>query len=256
MLSTLSREMPTGILGIFFVTQWVGLYSIAYRILSVPVQVLGGAIAQVYLPAARDARRSGRLDSFTLTLFDRLLTISFTPMLVVAIAAPELISILLGQRWAVAGEILQCLMPSLLIGFIASPLSQLFSVLERQQEKLVFNIAVFTTRLISLIVGGMLGDPILAIIMYSASGTIFWMLQCFWILRMSQITSQVITAHVIAEILRALPFIIFALGAQNYYAGSPRRIVLAISITLAVFIAFRWKELLGPGMLKSSTAPE
>ena len=73
---------------------------------------------------------------------------------------------------------------------------------------------------------------------------------------MSQITSQVITAHVIAEILRALPFIIFALGVQNYYAGSPRRISLAIGITLAVFIALRGKEFLGPGILKKSYAPD
>jgi O-antigen/teichoic acid export membrane protein len=252
MLGTLSREMPTGILGIFFVTQWVGLYSIANRILSVPLQVLGGSIAQVYLPVALDAKRSGRLDSFTLTIFDRLLSISFTPMLVVAIGAPELISTLLGERWLMAGEILQYLMPSLLMVFIASPLSEVFSVLERQQEKLVFNIALFITRLISLVVGGMLGDPILAIIMYSASGTIFWMLQCFWILRLSQITSQTITAHIMAEILHALPFIIFAIGVENYYEGSPRRISLAICITIVTFIAFRWKEFLGPGMLKKS----
>jgi len=256
LLSTLSREMPAGILGIFFVTQWVGLYSVAHRILSVPLQVLGGSIAQVYLPVARDARRSGHLDSFTLTIFDRLLGISFTPMLVVAIGAPELISTLLGQRWVVAGEILQYLMPSLLMVFIASPLSEVFSVLERQQEKLIFNIAVFITRLTSLVVGGLLGDPVLAIIMYSASGTIFWMLQCFWILRISHITSQAITTHIMAEILRALPFIIFSLGVKNYYAGSPRRITLAICITLAVFIAFRWKELLGPGTLKKSYAPD
>jgi O-antigen/teichoic acid export membrane protein len=177
-------------------------------------------------------------------------------MLVVAIGAPELISTLLGQRWVVAGEILQYLMPSLLMVFIASPLSEVFSVLERQQEKLIFNIAVFITRLTSLVVGGLLGDPVLAIIMYSASGTIFWILQCFWILRISNITNQAIMTHIMAEILRALPFIIFSLGAQNYYAGSPRRISLAISITLAVFIAFRWKELLGPGRLKKSYAPD
>jgi lipopolysaccharide exporter len=251
-LANLSREMPTGVLGIFFITQWVGFYSIAYRILSVPVQVLGGAIAQVYLPVARDARRSGQLDSFTLAIFDRLLSIAFVPMLVVAIGAPELISTLLGQRWFITGEILQYLMPSILMVFIASPLSEVYSVLERQKEKLVFNIAVFITRLISLVVGGLLGDPLLAIIMYSASGTIFWMLQCFWILRLANITSQAIMGHIIAELLRSLPYIIFALGIHHYYAGNPRRISLAICIIIVVFIIVRWKEILGPGMLKKA----
>jgi lipopolysaccharide exporter len=255
LLGCLSREMPTGVLGIFFATQWVGLYSIAHRILSVPVQVLGGAIAQVYLPVARDARLSGQLDSFTLNIFDRLLSISFTPMFIVAIGAPEVISTLLGGRWFIAGEMLQYLMPSLLMVFIASPLSEVYSVLERQQEKLIFNISVFITRLISLIVGGVLGDPILAIIMYSLSGTIFWMLQCFWILRLSHIASTTIMSHIMAELLRALPYIIFALGMQYYYGGSPRRITLGVVMALIVFIAFRWKALLGPGVLKKSFAP-
>jgi lipopolysaccharide exporter len=256
LLSNLSREMPTGVLSIFFVTQWVGLYSVAYRILSAPIQVLGGAIAQVYLPVAHDARRSGQLDSFTLAIFDRLLSISFTPMLVVAIGAPELISTILGERWFIAGEILQYLVPSLLMAFIASPLSEIYSVLERQQEKLIFNISVFITPLISLVVGGLLGDPILAIIMYSISGTIFWMLQCFWILRLSDITSQTIMGHIITELLHTLPFIIFALGVKHYYEGSPRRISIAICITLLVFIAFRWKDVLGPSRLKKSYAPD
>jgi lipopolysaccharide exporter len=252
MLSSLSREMPTGILGIFFITQWVGLYSVAQRILSVPVQVLGGAIAQVYLPVAQDAKKSGRLDTFTLSIFDRLLGIALTPMLIVAIAAPELITVILGDRWFLAGLFLQCLMPSLLMVFIASPLSEVYSVLERQQEKLVFNTAVFITRLISLIIGGLLGDALLAIIMYSASGTIFWMLQCFWILRMSRIKTPTIFKHVFSELIRTIPFLIFTIGMQYFYPNSPRRITLAICITLVVFIALRWKEFLGPGSFKDS----
>ena len=256
LLSNLSREMPTGILSIFFVTQWVGFYSIGYRILAVPIQIVGGAIGQVYLPVARDAKLSGRLDSFTLSIFDRLISLSFTPMLVFAIGAPEIISILLGQRWFIAGEILQYLMPSLLMVFIASPLSEIYSVLERQQEKLIFNVSLFITRLISLLVGGLLGDPILAIIMFSASGTIFWILQCYWILRLSDITSQTIISHIITELLYTIPFVLFALGAQNYYDGSPRRISLAICITLLVFIAFRWKNIIGSRMREISSAPD
>jgi lipopolysaccharide exporter len=254
LLSSLSREMPTGILGVFFITQWVGLYSVANRILSVPIQMLAGVIAQVYLPVARDARTSGRLDVFTLSIFDRLLGIAVTPMFVVALAAPQLIFVLLGGRWVMAGTIMQYLMPSLLLGFIASPLSEIYSVLERQQEKLIFNTAIFFTRFVSLVIGGLLGDPILAIIMYSASGTIFWILQCFWILRMSRTKTRAILSHVFAELLRTLPFVIFIYGMQYFYPFSPRRITLAVIITLLVFLALRWKELLGPSTVKQEYA--
>ena len=175
-------------------------------------------------------------------------------MFIVALAAPELIYILLGERWVLAGTILQYLMPSLLMVFIASPLTAIFSVLERQQEKLVFNTALFITRFVSLVIGGLLGDPIIAIIMYSASGAIFWLLQCFWILRMSNITSQMILKHVFTQLLWTLPFLIFVTGVQYLYPGSPRRIALAAIIALSVFLALRWKEFLGPGTTTRSYA--
>jgi lipopolysaccharide exporter len=251
LLSSLSREIPTGILGIFFTPQWVGLYSIANQILSVPIQVVSGAIAKVYLPVAQEAKKSARLDSFTLPIFDRLLGISFTPMIIVAVAAPELITVVLGERWIIAGTFLQVLTPSLLVAFVAAPIDEVFSILERQQEKLVFNTAPFATRLISLIIGGLLGDALLAVIMFSASGAIFWALQCFWTLRLSAIKSQTIFRHIFDEILRTLPFIIFITGVTQYYHGSPRRIVFGLCITLAVFLALRWKEFLGPGSLQN-----
>jgi O-antigen/teichoic acid export membrane protein len=175
-------------------------------------------------------------------------------MLAVAISAPALINVVLGEQWFMAGEILRYLMPSVFMAFIASPLSEIYSVLERQKEKLVFNIAVFITRLFSLVVGGLLGDPLLAIIMYSLSGTIFWLLQCFWILRMSGIKTRKILKHVMAEVLRALPFIVLNIMAQLYYSGSPRRITLVLCISMLVFLALRWKEFLGPGTLKNAHA--
>jgi hypothetical protein len=73
---------------------------------------------------------------------------------------------------------------------------------------------------------------------------------------LSGITNQTIMVRVITELLRSLPYIIFALGVQHYYEGSPRRMSLAICIIIVAFIAFRWKEFLGPGTLKKSYAPD
>jgi len=245
-LSSVSREMPAGLLGMFFVTQWVGFYSIAYRILSVPVQMLGGAIAQVYLPVARDAAAAGHLDKLSLSIFGRLLGVAMTPMIIVAIAAPELISIILGPQWVLAGEMLTWLTPSLLAVFVASPLSEIYSILERQTEKLVFNVALFLTRVASLGIGGLLGDPILAVALYSVSGAVFWALQSVWLLNLSSVPSGTIAKQILSELLRGLPFIIFV-GLIQYRYDSPTKLTAATFMAIAVFFAFRWKEFLGPG---------
>ncbi|MBT8423089.1 MAG: oligosaccharide flippase family protein, partial [Gammaproteobacteria bacterium] len=245
-LSSISREMPAGMLGMFFVTQWVGFYSIAYRILSVPVQMLGGAIAQVYLPVARDAAAAGRLDKLSLSIFGRLLGVAMTPMIIVAIAAPELISVILGPQWVFAGEMLAWLTPSMLAVFVASPLSEIYSILERQQEKLVFNVALFATRVASLGIGGLLGDPILAVALYSVSGAVFWALQSVWLLNLSSVPSGTIAKQIFAELLRGIPFILF-ISAIQYRYNSPMKLTAATFVAIALFFAFRWKEFLGPG---------
>ena len=194
------------------------------------------------------------MDRLTLSIFDRLTGIAFTPMLVISIAAPELVSLLLGSRWVIAGEMLQWLTPSLLMAFIASPLSEVYSVLERQPEKLVFNVALFITRILSLVIGGFLGDAILAVALYSVSGTVFWALQCYWLLRISRIQPKAIFRHIGAEIVRATPFII-CMGFVQYRYDSPKKLLLAAVIAILIFTVWRWKEFLGPGSTQRNAAP-
>jgi lipopolysaccharide exporter len=173
--------------------------------------------------------------------------IALAPMIMLAIAAPEVTSLLLGKAWYTAGELVRYLAPSLLLAFIASPLSEVYTIFERQSEKLVFNVAVFLTRLAALVVGGLLGDAIVAIILYSVAGCVFWMLQCFWLLRMCKIKTSTILRHIVGELAMISPLIIFVGGVQYLY-NSPTKILLALLIGMALFGAWRWKEFLGPGV--------
>jgi hypothetical protein len=134
----------------------------------------------------------------------------------------------------------------LFLAFIASPLSEVYTIFERQSEKLVFNIAVFITRLAALVVGGLLGNAIVAVILYSVAGSVFWALQCFWLLRMCEIKTSTILRHIGVELIRSAPLIIFVGGIQYLY-NSPTKLFAALFIGLTLFGAWRWKEFLGPG---------
>jgi hypothetical protein len=58
--------------------------------------------------------------------------------------------------------------------FISSPLSTLYSVLEKQESGLILNSIIFATRFLSLGIGGVLGNPRLALLLFSASGTLVY----------------------------------------------------------------------------------
>ena len=245
-LNNFSREMPIAVLGVFFLPQWVGLYSVANRVMSVPLQVVGGAIAQVYLPLAQVASQSSRLDGFTLAIFNRLLRLSVTPMIMVAIAAPELLGFILGDQWYFAGTFLRWICPWLMLAFIASPISEVFSVLERQADKLVFNSVLFITRLLSLVIGGVLGDVFLAVALFGISGAVFWFVQCYWLIKISGVRMILFWKHVAMELLRAVPYITI-IGFAQWSHNDIRKIVLTLFALFVVFVTLNWRELLSSG---------
>ncbi len=78
-LNTVSREFPLFVLGVFFSAGIVGLYSIAYRIMSMPVTVISTAVTRVFLPEAKVSFENGTLDELALGLLRRLLALSMTP---------------------------------------------------------------------------------------------------------------------------------------------------------------------------------
>jgi O-antigen/teichoic acid export membrane protein len=245
-LNNFSREMPIAILGVFFIPQYVGLYSVANRVMSVPLQILSDAIAQVYLPLAQSAQQSSRLDHFTLAIFDRLLRVSVTPMLLVAIAAPEMMSFILGDQWYYAGAFLRWICPWLLLAFIASPISEVFSVLERQADKLVFNTVLFVTRMVSLVIGGLLNAPFLAVALFGISGAIFWFVQCYWLIKISGVKMVLFWKHIFMEALRATPYLVI-MGGVQYWHYDERKIVIAMVVLIILFFALNWRELLSSG---------
>jgi lipopolysaccharide exporter len=245
-LNNFSREMPIAVLGVFFIPQWVGLYSVANRVMSVPLQIVGGAIAQVYLPLAQSAQQSSRLDHFTLAIFDRLLRVSVTPMLLVAIAAPDMLGFILGDQWYYAGTFLRWICPWLMLAFIASPISEVFSVLERQADKLIFNSVLFITRLLSLVIGGILGDAFLAVALFGISGAIFWFAQCYWLIKISGVNMSLFWKHIFMELLRATPYLVIMGGIQSYHFDQ-FKVFFGMLILLLLFVSLNWRELLSSG---------
>ena len=83
------------------------------------------------------------------------------------------------------GAIAAILSPWLLFAFVASPLKMIFAVLERQTVDLTFNILILVSRIVGLTIGGLFGDPYLALLLYSVTGVIFWGWMNLYIMKLS-----------------------------------------------------------------------
>jgi PST family polysaccharide transporter len=106
----LSRNSDNVLVGRFLGTTALSYYSMGYRILVIPVQLIGQSVNRVMFPAfsrAADDRR--RLADYLSTATELLAVVTLPSMALLAVAAPELVQVVLGDRWLPAAPLMTVL---------------------------------------------------------------------------------------------------------------------------------------------------
>jgi len=187
--NTLSTNIAPLLLAYYFTPEIVGYFAVANMVVFLPMGLLGSATSQVFFQKACDEKnKTGSVAHIVREIQLRLISIGMFPMFILMIIGADLFAFVLGSQWSVAGQYAGILAPWLLFVFIASPLSTIFAVLERQTVDLSFNILILISRAVVLVIGGFSGDPYLALLLYSITGVIFWGWMNLYILKISGIS--------------------------------------------------------------------
>lgn len=109
-----------------------GLVLLATRVMSAPMGLIGGAVSQVYLSTAPAESRAGRLGHFTTRIIGGLLKAGVGPLLFAGIVSPFAFSLIFGEQWRRAGEIVTYMTPWFVMRFVTSPVSMALHVLDHQ----------------------------------------------------------------------------------------------------------------------------
>ncbi len=185
---TLSVQLPVLMLSANFDSNIVGYYSLGNRMVRMPMNLVGGAVAQVFFPRAAEAQTAGQLKFVVQSVFTRLVSMGLFPALLLTLVGEELFVVVFGESWATSGLYTAMLSIYMFFNFISSPLGQLISVLEKQEVGLVMNIALLSSRYLALWIGGRTGDDILTIALFSVSGVVFYGAYSLWLARASGIS--------------------------------------------------------------------
>lgn len=183
LLNVVSRNLPPFLLAFFFNPAVVGFFAVGHRMLSLPMSILGQSVSQVYFQKASEAKRKGNLAQVTKAVFRWLVVLGLFPILALMIAGPELFSVIFGHQWREAGVYVSVLSPWFFFSFVSSPLSNIFRVLEKQQDLLLFNTTLFILTLVALVIGGMTGDALYAILLLGVTGSALYLWLCLWNLK-------------------------------------------------------------------------
>ncbi len=185
-LNTLSTQLPAFLLLAYFAPDVLGFYVLAYGTLAVPMQLIGGAVGQVFFVRAAEARREGALGPLTQMVFARLSAFGLFPLAAMVLAAPAAFGAVFGAEWREAGVYAQLLAPWLYFSFVSAPISALFDVLEQQPWELAFNAVLVTARVAALVIGGQSGSALWTVGLFGAVSALGWFVHTVWMLRWGQ----------------------------------------------------------------------
>lgn len=205
LLNAMSWQLPAFLLAFFFSPAVVGFYALGFRLLQMPMNFVGKSLSQVFFQRASIAKFENSLDSLVENVFRVLVVIGMFPILTVTIVGSDIFSVVFGQNWAEAGVYAQILSLWAFLWFISSPLSSIYVVLEKQQFGLKFNIFNFITRILSLVIGGYLGNARIALIIFAASGILVYGYLCLKMMNYAEVKLSRVVKILTTNLLYFIP---------------------------------------------------
>lgn len=186
-LNTASTQLPVILFASIFSPSVAGYYALSHRILKLPMTLIGRNVGKVFLERAARARSDKEeLARITMSLYGKMLLIGTVILSIVTFYGDLLFPFVFGHDWLEAGKYAQWISLWLVFVFAASPLSILFSVLERQGEGLIWNSVLLSSRMGVIFAAPFVVDGALPVIAaYALIGAVVWFSQSLRILVLS-----------------------------------------------------------------------
>ncbi|MFC1574688.1 lipopolysaccharide biosynthesis protein [Gemmatimonadota bacterium] len=143
LLFSVGSQAPVLMLAVFFESSAVGLFAMASRLMRLPVDLLSQPIRLVFTQTAAERLHRGEpLFPFVGLLAGIMAAAMIIPFMVVEVYGETLFSVVLGERWRAAGTIAKIICPWIMMMFIITPLSAIYTVFRIQGIWLRFQLAL------------------------------------------------------------------------------------------------------------------
>jgi len=152
-IRSVGSNLPVLFFGVLFSPAVAGFYAMANRLSRVPLGIVAESIRRVFLQKAAAIRnRGGSLGKSFRLVVGGLAATGTVPFVIVWLYGQPMLTLLLGERWSIAGHYLEIMAPWLLSVWVAAPCNAVFVVLREQRFFLVRQTALTVARIVALIV--------------------------------------------------------------------------------------------------------
>lgn len=242
LFNTAGAQLPSILFAMMFSPTAAGIYALANRVLSAPVQLLSQATSDVFYSRAAEARREGRLALLTSTTYSRLTQIAMPPALALVAAGPEIFVRAFGPAWHDAGIFSQWLAPWLYLEVVTAPLTSVFAVVEKLGTRLAFESVALVVRLLGIVAGAAIGDAMTAVALLAAGSIACRTAMLVCLARIAGIRSRAVWRPPLATLLWSLPLVSPLLLSRLWSADDA--LWLGALAATAALIAARYASLM------------
>lgn len=167
LLDVVTLQLPVILISAWYGANEAGQFSMAWRLLMIPMALIGGAVGQVFMQRFSNAIGNPLLakkiiKQSWLILF----AMGLIPFFCVFTIGDHIFIAVLGEEWANSGALAKILAPMAFAMFISSPTSGAFIILGIQKYSPFFGLASLIYRPIALLVGYWVGNIYTGIVIW------------------------------------------------------------------------------------------
>lgn len=144
-------ELPVVIIAAVAIGPEAGYLVLAMKVMSIPITLIGGAIAQVYLSHASEYYNKGEIRAYTLKIIKKIALLTIIPLVLIGVMAPFVFPIVFGNEWSRAGYMITWMIPWFTMQILSSPVSMSLHVTGNQKTALLLQVVGLFIRVVGLI---------------------------------------------------------------------------------------------------------
>lgn len=241
-VNALGAQAPSVLLASSFSLPAAGLYSLANKLLSLPMLLVGQAIGNVFFSKGVDAQREGSLSQLVAQVNQKLIQIAMPPALLLIVVGPNLFAWIFGPEWREAGVFARLMVPMLYLQFVFSPISPVYIIRDKQEQAVALQVILLVIRCTALLVGAWQNDLRLSVMLFALGSAICYLIFLLWAVQISGNHWSTVLKNICQELFLGVmlisPLIIAILYTSNQFILSG---VMVISILM---ICYRYSALL------------
>jgi len=181
LVNSVSRGLPILLLTPYFGLSEIGYFGMALTLGFSPITMISNSLYQVfYQKTAEQVQRRESVRSFLCKFIKTTLSFIVPGFALLYIILPDFTELLLGEGWHVSGEYIRIMLVWIGLTAIASPLSYIPDVFQKQKIGLAFEVILVSVRVIGLAIGIWAQNFTMAIMCYSIGSAIVIFTQLLW----------------------------------------------------------------------------